>query len=514
MRDLVIVNIVVVLHQGQKYDAAKWWARRPVRSKQVKQLLNDMIVEILLKENDLDGAMAFVEGDGITRLLRARTEAEVMLRRGDMAGFDAAISSMKRQSVAIRRPYLRWLLRLVDRAPDPTFLLDESRARAVLDVSARVQSVGDHRQLVNHLKPLPAPAGKPPQSWSNYAAAMEQALASRRWSDAADLAQDAPKVTRARLAIAEYARLLAMRCDALAAIGDEAGAKSVMLNGFGRIIEQGSIFRATKAFHGMARRFPNEVEPFDRFGRAMSRAGMSDAADLCRRWTRSRNLALPAPVANSKRCFIVANGPSTAEMPLHLLDGEDVFCVNRGIRAMEFGLPRPRFVAVSDAAVYRDYGNEIDRADVERLFVNGSCLVARPRNFAPNLIAFGSTQLYLSAGRLVPTPGLLHLGSSVVLSVCQIAHFMGYREIYLLGVDLTYDGPTTHFYGGGDKESRRLASFREGENGATWVNIGFANLQDVLAPTGTRMFNIGRGGQLNALPRRAFESVLSEMTPA
>lgn len=300
-----------------------------------------------------------------------------------------------------------------------------------------------------------------------------------------------------------------LRTDAMAAIGHVSSARACMLDGFKQIASSGAVFRMTKIFPAVVRRFPKESEPFEQFAGVMHRAGVPEAAELAKCWLRSRRSALPVPAANRKRCFVVANGPSLGDMPLHLLEGEDVFCVNRGIRAMALGLPRPRYVAVSDPAVYRDYGDEIDAAEVDRLFISGSCLWARPKNFAPNVNAFGNTQLHLSAGQLIPAPLLLHLGSTVVLSVCQLAHFMGYREIHVLGVDLTYDGPATHFYGGGDKESRRLSSFREGENGPTWVNLGFSNLAAVLAPYGTRMFNAGIGGKLTALGRVSLVDVIN-----
>jgi len=85
MRDLALINIVVVLHQSQKYHAAKWWAARPVRNAVTRRLLNDMVIEILLKENDLDGAVRFSRDPGVCVILRARTDlryrfGEVTLR--------------------------------------------------------------------------------------------------------------------------------------------------------------------------------------------------------------------------------------------------------------------------------------------------------------------------------------------------------------------------------------------------------------------------------------------------
>jgi hypothetical protein len=43
---------------------------------------------------------------------------------------------------------------------------------------------------------------------------------------------------------------------------------------------------------------------------------------------------------------------------------------------------------------------------------------------------------------------------TVVLDAALIAYFMGFKEIYLLGVDLFYQAGTTHFYKAGWRENK------------------------------------------------------------
>ena len=85
---------------------------------------------------------------------------------------------------------------------------------------------------------------------------------------------------------------------------------------------------------------------------------------------------------------------------------------------------------------------------------------------------------------------------------------MGYKEIYIIGVDLDYSGPSTHFYGGGRKETERLANFRQGGSGAELVNLAFSHLQEVIAEDGCRMFNASPIGYLEAIERVDFYDVL------
>ncbi|MFN3937469.1 MAG: hypothetical protein ACK4KW_07800, partial [Gemmobacter sp.] len=123
------------------------------------------------------------------------------------------------------------------------------------------------------------------------------------------------------------------------------------------------------------------------------------------------------------------------------------------------------------------------------------------------VIPFGSSGLKLSLYPFRHAPLHLHRGETVVVLAAQLAHLMGYREIIILGVDLDYSGATTHFYGGGRKETERLANFRPGGSGTEMVNLAFRNLQTLVAPDGCRLFNAAPGGKLDMIERVRFEDL-------
>ncbi|MCC5964966.1 MAG: DUF115 domain-containing protein [Natronohydrobacter sp.] len=267
---------------------------------------------------------------------------------------------------------------------------------------------------------------------------------------------------------------------------------------------------------GLLFRLPLSVAIPTQLRAAAMRLGFDQMAERLADW-QARNAGFDADTilsrAKRERCFIVGNAPSIAELPLHALAGEDIFCVNRGMRALDMGLPHPKYLVVADPHVYKSHSGEIDHdgASVEQFFMASNCLWRKPPSVPA--IPVGSSGLKLSLAPFRHAPLHLHRGETVVVLAAQLAHLMGYKEIYIIGVDLDYSGPVTHFYGGGQKETERLANFRPGGSGTEMVNLAFANLQKVVEPDGCRLFNAAPAGKLEVLERVNFHDVLGLPEP-
>lgn len=209
--------------------------------------------------------------------------------------------------------------------------------------------------------------------------------------------------------------------------------------------------------------------------------------------------------AFSGRCFILGNGPSLREHNLASLQYDIIFTVNRGYLAREFGLKKPTFHVVSDPHTYEAYAAEISAADVGLRFYRDD--VAKTRSYSLSetrefAIPFSHNRdQMMYEGHFTEN---ISLGTSrngtVVLDAAQIAIHLGFREIYVMGVDLTAPaaGPT-HFFGSGKYEQSRL-----GEMDHDNVNRSFAVARQRIEALGGTFRNAGIGGNLTALDRVAF----------
>ena len=506
-RDYALVTLASALNSQQKNSALLWWTGRAVRTSLARNALDEFAIETYARVNDFDGLEAFVASETIDPVLRQRALAETALRLGRGEDFVDHLNAMTAAGSEKRRPYLRWLLRFVEGDQNPAALLPPGSVEVVLATSLAVQRSEDHLKLQQLLRPAALYAR--PQAWSEYREAIAGEMSGNRWKEAAALALDPIEPPQMSRGSASHVALTVARSDSLAAVGDRAAALDILLGELDGLRRGGTANAMLRLLAHAARRFPSEPALIERAPAILERSSLPNASMLARAWSRHHEDSKPHPSPRRNRCFIVANGPSIASMPLDLLEGEDIFVVNRGMQAASLGLPQPRFLVVSDGAVYRDYWREIDTAPVETLFLSGGCLLLRPLTSGPNVHAYGHTSLQLSRGGLIPSNALYHLGASVVLSACQIAHFMGYREINILGVDLSYDGPISHFYGADARGVQRLAAFRTGGNGEKWVNDSFAHLRTFFEANGTVIRNVGQGGNLVTLPRMRLDEVVA-----
>ena len=157
------------------------------------------------------------------------------------------------------------------------------------------------------------------------------------------------------------------------------------------------------------------------------------------------------------RCFIIGSGPSLPEENLSLLKNEKIFIVNKAYKALELGLPHYDFYVCVDKRVYEENSSEIQENTKFPRFYNSAFLDSeyywkgKREKFIPifrhenkNSILYKSLML-----NIMPSDYYDGWGKSatVVIDAALIAFFLGFREIYILGVDLSYGNNKTHFYG-------------------------------------------------------------------
>lgn len=215
---------------------------------------------------------------------------------------------------------------------------------------------------------------------------------------------------------------------------------------------------------------------------------------------------------DGKRCFIIGNGPSLNVSDLDMLKEEETFAANLIFRIFDKTQWRPSNYFLIDR--YADTNNYLDSADLNRLFIgdyywrkrgmkNKNAICIRVfRNNGKNNPQFSSD---LKKG--------VFDSYTVTYIMIQVAVFLGFKEIYLLGMDhsyaLTYDSTgrvmesvntVSHFFE--DSNPSEVIANIEG------MNRAYISAKKYALKHNIKIVNVTRGGKLEWFPRKKLEEVL------
>ena len=226
----------------------------------------------------------------------------------------------------------------------------------------------------------------------------------------------------------------------------------------------------------------------------------------------------------SKRCFLIGNGPSLNKTDLEALKGEVTFAVNGFFLKAEELSWHPTFYVVEDHLVAEDrvkwinefkgpiklfpayLGYMFEKSD-DTIFYNH-----RPRKSYPHGYDFS-----MEADKITYT------GCTVTFSMMQIAAYLGFEEIYLVGVDASYaipdDAKEGKDYGVGvlDMQSDDPNHFDPNYfgKGFRWHDPqvekmveAYSEARRTLEGTGQTIYNATIGGMLEVFERKDFTKVI------
>ncbi len=225
-----------------------------------------------------------------------------------------------------------------------------------------------------------------------------------------------------------------------------------------------------------------------------------------------------------QRCFIVGNGPSLNKIDLSLLKNEFTFGVN-GIfyKTKEMGF-KPTFYVVEDRHVMADNFKEINKFDVQYKFFPKA--YSKFIDAAPNTYFFNmNTGYYNETSDFYRLPRFsldaskrLFCGQSVTMINLQLAHFLGFSEVYLVGMDHSYVIPDSAKIDGETIESTdddpnhfHPDYFGKGKK---WhdphldrVERSYTYMKLAYEATDRKIYNATVGGNLEVFERRDFNKL-------
>ena len=214
-----------------------------------------------------------------------------------------------------------------------------------------------------------------------------------------------------------------------------------------------------------------------------------------------------------ERCFIVATGPSLRLEDVELLKNEVTFGMNSICRIYEKTDWRPTYYGVQDAFVYSKMREVIEQyyMNANNVFVSDELAekfhlperyIQYPFNSAYHLYDQHFYNFYSKfSGNAYAE---VYDGYSITYSLLQIAVYLGFEEIYLLGTDCNYKkGKKNHFVESGHYD--RLEYLNHDK-----MITGYQAAKEYADTHGIKIINCTRGGMLETFERMNLQDVLKE----
>lgn len=130
-----------------------------------------------------------------------------------------------------------------------------------------------------------------------------------------------------------------------------------------------------------------------------------------------------------RRCFIVANGPSLNRTDLSKLKGEYTFGLNRIYLLSERTGFVPSFYVAVNNLVIRQFASDIEKLKMPK-FLENDCRDAIRADRHTYFLRYWPVPSFVLDFRR----GVWH-GATVTNVAIQLAYFMGFTEVYLVGLD-------------------------------------------------------------------------------
>lgn len=229
---------------------------------------------------------------------------------------------------------------------------------------------------------------------------------------------------------------------------------------------------------------------------------------------------------NKNRCFIIGNGPSINQQNLLKITQEVTFVTNWFVLHNDYNKISPNYYCISDPRIFEDNfkssklchklsekaSNTIKFFPLSSIDgVASSKIVNLKTIFYLDYIAKPIWELQHI--NLNPLKGV-YTGDTVVIDFClPLAHFMGFKEVFLIGCDCSNGKYTRqksqdrHFYSENEHASRQQSDeYLENE----WQRKIFASYEvsrNAFESSDRKIYNATKGGELEVFERVDFDSL-------
>lgn len=211
-----------------------------------------------------------------------------------------------------------------------------------------------------------------------------------------------------------------------------------------------------------------------------------------------------------ERCFIIATGPSLTIKDLELLKNEHTISMNSICMLYDETTWRPDYLGVQDDNVYKRIYPYLEKWGSNNVLISDEICKDKSKRKKWILFPYNGryhayeerfrnkyfTKFSEDCGRIV------YDGYSITYSLVQIACYMGFKEIYLLGADCNYEkGKKNHIVECGFVDS----SF---EHVQERLFCGYKKAKEYADMHHIKVYNATRGGMLEIFPRISLDELI------
>lgn len=222
------------------------------------------------------------------------------------------------------------------------------------------------------------------------------------------------------------------------------------------------------------------------------------------------------------RCFIIGSGPSLSVSDLDLLKDEYTFASNKIFTVFHKTAWRPTFYVVSDNDItpeMYEYSIKFDSQTKAKFFpanFRDGCSGENPDAFFYNYVGCDTT------GKIPPVfsddiARYVAEGFSVAYVAMQIAVYMGFTEIYLLGLDFSwpiYKDCAGNIYENGQAKHRFYEDNHEDDEisipNVELMEKAYKQAERYCDEYGIGIYNATRGGKLEIFKRVNFDELFEK----
>ena len=216
---------------------------------------------------------------------------------------------------------------------------------------------------------------------------------------------------------------------------------------------------------------------------------------------------------HGKRCFIVATGPSLRFEDLEKLRQNEEFCfsMNSVFYLFEKTKWRPDYYCILDGAAIDKWKHDLMGLSVDNSFIADSAISINYETLPSTFLIYHAISGRYWENNPIATNdfSIKAYNSCTVTNICiQLAMFMDFQEIYLLGVDFNYQpGKNNHISSNIDNSSElnMTTSFIADSN--YYVLLGYKAMKAYADSHGIKIYNATRGGMLEVFERVDFDSL-------
>lgn len=212
-----------------------------------------------------------------------------------------------------------------------------------------------------------------------------------------------------------------------------------------------------------------------------------------------------------EKCFVIATGPSLSYDDLNKLQESGIVCfgVNRIYLAYSETVWRPNYLVAIDDKIIREYSDEIKKCEALEKFVSDEVSEFWNENVEDNINKIHNhvLEFYPEFPQFsVDICKCIYSARTVVYACLQIAIYMGFKDIYLLGVDHNYSKNQS------DKSNHFHADYYKGRiNPDNYfkdkAELAFLAAKEHAEKNGIKIYNATRGGKLEVFEKVDFDTL-------